>query len=65
MQVENKISVYIIYNQVNALKRPIHFLSIVYIINLWKFELNWSSKLRDNNERKNIIDTRSCVRLDG
>ena len=22
------------------------------ITNLWKFELNWSSKLRDNNERK-------------
>ena len=28
--------------------------------NLWKFELNRTSKLRDNNERK-----RSCVRLDG
>ena len=35
------------------------------IRNLWKFELNWSSNLRDNNERKNTIVTRSCVRLDG
>ena len=25
------------------------------ITNLWKFELNWSSKLRDNNERKNTL----------
>ena len=23
--------------------------------NLWKFELNWSSKLRDNNKRKNTL----------
>jgi hypothetical protein len=35
------------------------------ITNLWKFELNRSSKLRDNNERKNTLVTRSCVRLDG
>ena len=25
------------------------------ITNLWKFELNWSLKLRDNNERKNTL----------
>ena len=31
------------------------------ITNLWKFELNWSSKLRDNNEIKNTFVTRSCV----
>ena len=35
------------------------------ITNLWKFELNRSSKLRDNNERKNTLVTRSSVRLDG
>ena len=28
---------------------------------MWTFELNWSSKLRDNYERKNTLDTRSCV----
>ena len=27
------------------------------ITNLWKFELNWSSKLRENNERKNTLVT--------
>ena len=31
------------------------------ITNLWKFELKRSSKLRDNNERKNILVTWSCV----
>ena len=32
------------------------------ITNLWKFELNWSSKLRDNNERrKNPCHTKLCV----
>ena len=35
------------------------------ITNLWKFYLNRSSKLRDNNERKITLVTRSCVRLDG
>ena len=36
------------------------------ITNLLKFELNRSSTLRDNNERKNTLVTRSCVlsRLD-
>ena len=29
--------------------------------NLWKFELNWSCKLRGNNGRKNTLVTRSCV----
>jgi hypothetical protein len=32
--------------------------------NLWKFELNRSSKLRDNSERKNTLVTGSCVLLD-
>ena len=32
--------------------------------NLWKFELNWSSKLRENNERKNTLVTRSCLLTD-
>ena len=35
------------------------------ITNLRKFELNRSLKLRDNNERKITLVTRSCVRLDG
>ena len=35
------------------------------LTNLWKFGLNRSSKLRDNNERKNTLVTQSCVRLDG
>ena len=33
------------------------------ITNLWKFELNWSSKLWDMNERKNTLLT-SCVLSD-
>ena len=33
------------------------------ITNLWKFELNWSSKLQDHNERNTLVT--SCVRLDG
>ena len=33
--------------------------------NLWKFELNQLSKLRDNNnERKNTLVTQSCVLSD-
>ena len=35
------------------------------ITNLWKFELNRSSNLRDNNDRKNALVTWSCVHLDG
>ena len=35
------------------------------ITNLWKFELNRSSNLRDNKERKNTLVTQSFVRLDG
>ena len=34
------------------------------ITNLCKFELNRSSKLRDKNERKNTLVTRSCVLSD-
>ena len=34
------------------------------ITNLWKFEPNPSSKLRDDNERKNTLVTGSCVLLD-
>ena len=34
---------------------------IYKITNLSRFVLNWSSKLRDNNERKNTFATRSCV----
>ena len=31
------------------------------ITNLWKFELNRTSKLRDNNERKNPCHTKLCT----
>ena len=34
------------------------------ITNIWKFELNRSSKLRDNDERKTTLVTRSCVLSD-
>ena len=37
-------------------QRPVFSLGVSQhmhkITNLWKFELNWLSKLRDNNERK-------------
>ena len=33
-------------------KWSISTLYLYKITNLWKFELNWSSELRDNNERK-------------
>ena len=35
------------------------------ITNVWKFELDWLSKLRDNYERKYTLVTRSCVLSDG
>ena len=34
------------------------------ITNLWKFEIDWSSELRDNYERKNTLVTLSCVLSD-
>ena len=34
------------------------------ITNLYTFQLNWLSKLRDNNEGKNTLVTRSCVLSD-
>ena len=34
------------------------------ITDLWKFDLNWSSKLQDNNGRKNTIVVQSCVLSD-
>ena len=50
-------------------QRPVFSLGVSQhmhkITNLWKFELNWSSKLRDINERKkNTLVTRSCVLSD-
>ena len=50
-------------------QRPVFSLGVSLhmhkISDLWKFELNRSSKLRDNNERKNTLVTWSYVRLDG
>ena len=50
-------------------QRPVFSLGVSQhmhkITNLWTFELNWSSNLRDNNERKNTLVTRSCVLSDG
>ena len=37
---------------------PVFSLRVSQPVNI---ELNWSSKLRDNNERKNTLVTRSCV----
>ena len=34
------------------------------ITNLWKFELNWLSKLQDSNGRNNIFVTQSCALSD-
>ena len=34
------------------------------ITHLWKFELNWSSRLRENNKRQNTLVSRSCVLSD-
>ena len=43
---------------IGTCRRPVFSLGVsqhMHIItNLWTFELNWSSKLRDNNERKKI-----------
>ena len=33
------------------------------ITNLWKFELNWSSELGENDERKNTLVGRICIIL--
>ena len=50
---------------INNCQRPVFSLGVSQhihkITNLWKFELNRPSKLRDNNERKNTLVTRSCV----
>ena len=50
-------------------QRPVFSLGVSQhmhkITNLWKFELNWSSKLRDKNERKKThLVTQSCVLSD-
>ena len=49
-------------------QRPVFSLGAYHymhkITNLWKFELNWSSKLRGNNGRKNTLVKRSCVLSD-
>ena len=46
-------------------QRPVFSLGVSQhmhkITNLWKFELDWSSELRDNYERKNTLITRSCM----
>ena len=48
-------------------QRPVFSLSVSAhnhtITNLWKFELNWLSKLRDMNEIKNNLVTRSCFQM--
>ena len=51
-------------------QRPVFSLGVSQhmhkITNLWKFELNRSSELRDKIERKkDTLVTRSCVHLDG
>ena len=48
--------------------RPVFSLGVsqhmLKITNLWKFDLNWSSKWQDNNGRKNTNVTQSCVLSD-
>ena len=34
------------------------------ITNLWKFDCNWLSQLRDNDERQNTLVTRGCMLSD-
>ena len=50
-------------------QRPVFSLGVSQhmhkITNLGQFELNWLSKLGDNNERKNTLVLRICVLLDG
>ena len=55
-------------NTIGNCQRPVFSLGVYQrmhkITNLLKFGLNWSSKLRDNYERKklkNTLATRSCV----
>ena len=49
-------------------QRPVFSLGVSHhnhkITNLWKFGLNWSSKLRENDERKNTLVGRICVLSD-
>ena len=49
-------------------QRPVFSLGVSQhmhtITNLWKFELNRSSKLRDMMKEENTLVTRSCLRLD-
>ena len=51
-------------------QRPVFLLDVYSILkmhritNLWKFELNWSSKLQDNNEEKKHPGHTKCVLLD-
>ena len=44
-------------------QRPVFSLGVSHHLrkktSLWKFELNWASKLRDNNEKKNTLVTQS------
>ena len=46
-------------------QRPVSSLGVSHykhkITNLWKFELNWSSELRENDERKNTLVGQICV----
>ena len=49
-------------------QRPVFSLGVSHhkhkITSLWKFGLNWSSKLRENDERKNTLVGRICVLSD-
>ena len=46
-------------------QRPVFSLGVSQhmhkITNLWKFELNWSSKLQENNERKTTLVAQTCA----
>ena len=55
--------------QISKLQRPVSSLGVSHhkhkITSMWTFELNWSSELRENDERKNTLVGRICVLSDG
>ena len=65
IQCIRRVSLLMIVDTISNCQRPVFSLGVSEhkhkITNLWKFELNRSSKLRDKNEIKNTPVTRNCV----
>ena len=52
-------------NVLHLIGKASHKLRLIVVgVDLRKFELNWVSELRDNNERKNTLVTGNCVLSD-